>query len=272
MLFRSPGELTSQLPATGPENGESMETILRDFEKLILPASTHWNHPRFHGYFSISGSAPGILGETLTAAMNMNGMVWKSSPAATELEQVTLGWLRDWIGLPREFFGVIFDTASVGALHAICAAREAADPGARRRGAREPLVLYTSEQAHSSIEKAAITAGIGGDNVRKIPVDGEYRMKPAALAEAIEQDRRAGLRPFFVAATAGTTSVASIDPLPAIAEVTEQHGLWLHVDGAYGGSAAVVPELRYVLDGAGRADSVVVSPRSEEHTSELQSH
>jgi len=257
----APGELTARLPAAGPEQGESMETILRDFDALILPASTLWNHPRFHGYFSISGSGPGILGEALTAALNMNGMLWKTSPAATELEQVTLGWLRDWIGLPEEFFGVIFDTASVGALHAICAAREMADPDARHQGHTRRLILYTSEQAHSSVEKAAMTAGIGQENVRKIPVDEEYRMRPEALRQAIGRDREAGLTPFCVAATVGTTSVTSIDPLPAIAEIAEDAGLWFHVDAAYGGSAAVAPEFRHVLDGAERADSVIVSPQ-----------
>jgi len=256
-----PGELTAQLPAAAPEHGEPMEEIWRDFHELILPAVTHWNHPRFHGYFSISGSAPGILAETLIAALNMNGMLWKSSPAATELEQVTLGWLREWIGLPEEFFGLILDTASLGALHAIAAARELADPGARTRGHSLPLVLYTSEQAHSSIEKAAIAAGVGQEHVRKIAVDEEFRMDPAALERAIRTDRDAGRQPFFIAATVGTTSVTSIDPLPAIATVAENHSLWLHVDAAYGGAAAVAPEFRHVLNGAARCDSLVVSPQ-----------
>jgi len=256
-----PGELIRQLPPEGPAASESMDEILKDFRELILPAVTHWNHPRFHGYFSISGSGPGILAEMLIATLNNNGMLWKSSPASTELEQVTVGWLRDWIGLPKEFFGQILDTASVGVLHAINAAREAADPDARRQGHRLPLTAYTSQQAHSSIEKAAIAAGIGQDNVRKIPVDKEYRMDPEALAETVRNDRAAGLKPFFVAATVGTTSVTSIDPVPAIAAIAAEHGLWLHIDGAYGGSAAVAPEYRHVLAGAGQADSVVVSPQ-----------
>ena len=256
-----PGELTGQLPAKAPDPGQSMEEILEDFRKLILPAVTHWNHPRFHGYFSISGSSPGILAEMLIAALNNNGMLWKSSPASTELEQVTLDWLREWIGLPEEFFGLIFDTASVGVLHAIVAARERADPDARRSGHRQGMIAYTSEHAHSSIEKAAIAAGVGQDNFRKVPVDAEYRMRPDALEELVRQDRAAGLEPFFVAATAGTTSVSSIDPLPALADIAAQFGLWLHVDGAYGGSAAVAPEFRNVLEGAERADSLVVSPQ-----------
>ncbi len=256
-----PGDLQRRLPASAPEQGEPMEQVLKDFRELIVPAVTHWNHPRFHGYFSISGSAPGILAETLIAALNMNGMLWKTSPAATELEEVTLGWLREWIGLPKGFFGVILDTASVGALHAVVAAREMADPDARKRGQRRPLVLYTSEHAHSSIEKAALAAGIGQDNVRKVPVDGSYRMHPPALEGAMEQDEAAGKQPFCVAATVGTTSVTSIDPLPAVADIAGKYGAWLHVDAAYGGSAAVAPEFRHVLEGADRADSIIVSPQ-----------
>ncbi len=256
-----PGDLKRRLPPAAPLQGEPIEQIWQDFRRLILPAVTHWNHPRFHGYFSISGSPPGILAETLIAALNMNGMLWKTSPAATELEEVTLGWLREWIGLPAEFFGVILDTASVGALHALVAAREMADPDARRRGHRRPLVLYTSEHAHSSIEKAALAAGIGQEFVRKVPVDAGYRLHPPALEEAMERDEAAGLQPFCVAATVGTTSVTSIDPLPAVADIAAKYGAWLHVDAAYGGSAAVAPEFRAVLEGADRADSIVVSPQ-----------
>jgi len=255
-----PGELTAQLPPAAPETGEPMETVLADFERLILPAVTHWNHPRFHAYFSVSASAPGILAETLIAALNMNGMLWKTSPAATELEQVTLAWLRRWLGLPDSFFGVIHDTASTNAVHAIAAARHRADPEVRRRGHRQPLTLYASELAHSSIEKGAMVLGIGLDHVRKIPVDGEFRMRPDMLEEAIRQDTAAGRKPFFVCATVGTTSVASIDPVPAVADVAARYGLWLHVDAAYGGAAAVAPEFRHVLAGADRADSLVVNP------------
>ncbi|MCP5119883.1 MAG: PLP-dependent decarboxylase, partial [bacterium] len=249
-----------RLPDSAPEEGEPMAAILEDFQKLIMPAVTHWNHPRFHGYFSVSGSPPGILAEALIAALNMNGMLWKSSPAATELEQVTLAWLREWLGLPADFFGVIHDTASINVLHAIAAAREHADPEFRRRGQNEPLVAYTSEQSHSSVEKSALTLGIGQDNVRKIGVDSEFRMRADLLRDAVEQDLAAGRKPFFVCATVGTTSVTSIDPVPAIAEIAAGHGLWLHVDAAYGGAAAVAPEFQYVLDGADRADSLVVNP------------
>ncbi len=257
---RQPGELIDSLPSSAPERGESMGTILRDFRELIVPAITHWNHPRFFAYFAVSASMPGILAEMLSAALNVNGMVWKSAPAATELEQVTLSWLRQWLGLPDEFFGIIYDTASTSTMHAIAAAREMADPETRRRGTDGTLTLYASEHAHSSVEKGALTLGIGRENVRAIPVDDEFRMRPDALQQAIEADLAAGKKPFCVVATVGTTSSSSIDPVPAIAEVAEAYGLWLHVDGAYGGSAAVVPELRSVLAGAARAHSIVVNP------------
>ena len=255
-----PGDLVDRLPASGPEHGESMDAILADFRRHIVPALTHWNHPRFFAYFSTSASGPGILGEMLAAAVNVNGMLWKSCPAASELEQVTLGWLREWIGLPLPFFGIIYDTASISNLHAVAAARERADPDARRRGTRGDLVLYTSEQSHSSIEKAAITLGLGQDNVRHIPVDAAFRMRVDALEQAIAADLASGKRPFCVVATTGTTSTTSIDPVPAIGEVARRHGLWLHVDAAYGGPAAIAPELAWVLDGAARADSLVINP------------
>ena len=256
-----PGDLVDRLPAEAPERGESMDTILEDFEQSIVPALTHWNHPRFLAYFAISGSPPGILGEMLTAALNVNGMLWKSCPALTELEQVTLSWLRQWMGLPRECFGIIYDTASISSMHAIAAAREMADPEVRTRGnSSSHLVMYTSEHAHSSIEKGAITLGIGQDNVRKIPVDENFRMRVDVLRERMEADLRAGLKPFCVVATVGTTSTSSIDPVPAIADVAEEYGAWLHVDAAYGGAAAVVPELRGILDGVERAHSLVVNP------------
>jgi aromatic-L-amino-acid decarboxylase len=257
---RQPGELIDSLPVSAPDRGESMDGILRDFRELILPAVTHWNHPRFFAYFAVSSSMPGILAEMLSAALNVNGMLWKSCPAATELEQVTLSWLRQWLGLPDEFFGIIYDTASISTMHAIAAAKHRADPEARRRGSDGTLTLYTSEQSHSSVEKGALTLGIGQENVRAIPVDREFRMRPEALQNAIERDIAAGKKPFCVVATVGTTSTSSIDPVAAIADVAERYGLWLHVDGAYGGSAAVVPELQSVLDGAARAHSIVVNP------------
>lgn len=258
-----PGAIREQLPSQPPKTGERMEAILADFESAIMPGITHWNHPGFFAYFAITGSAPGIIGELLSAALNVNGMLWKTSPAATELEEVTLAWLRGLLGLPEEFFGIIMDTASVASLCAIAAAREAVtDHPFRVRGmAGGPrLRLYTSAEAHSSVEKAAIVLGIGQDGVRKIPVDTELRFDPAALAGAIAEDRRSGWRPFCVVATVGTTSTTSIDPVAAIADICAREGLWLHVDGAYGGLAAIVPEYRWVLDGCARADSVVVNP------------
>ena len=255
-----PGELTDALPARGPEQGEPPECLLADFERLILPAVTHWNHPGFMAFFANSGSAPGILGELLASALNLNGMLWKSSPAVVELEQVTLRWLRQWTRLPEDWFGQIFDTASVGSMHALAAAREAADPNSRAKGTASDLVVYTSEQAHSSIEKAAIAIGIGQERVRKVPVDAEFRLRPDALAEMIDRDVAAGLRPCAVAATVGTTATTSVDPVPAIAEICRARNIWLHVDAAYAGSAAVAEEFRWALAGCEHADSMVTNP------------
>jgi aromatic-L-amino-acid/L-tryptophan decarboxylase len=255
-----PGDVADALPRSGPEVGEPMERLLEDFGRLIVPGITHWNHPGFMAYFANTAPGPGIIAELLAASLNANAMLWKTSPAATELEQVVLDWLRQWMGLPSGLFGIIYDTASTSSMHAIAAAREMADPEARTLGASRGLTLYTSEQAHSSIEKGAISIGIGQRNVRKIPVDGEFRMRPDALAQAVEADLAAGLRPFCVVATVGTTSTTSIDPVPAIAEIAARHGLWLHVDAAYAGSAAIVPQLRHILNGAERADSLVVNP------------
>jgi aromatic-L-amino-acid decarboxylase len=255
-----PGDLTDALPHSGPEQPEPMQAILDDFESQIVPAMTHWNHPGFMGYFAVTATGPGILGEMLAAALNANGMLWKTSPAVTELEQVTLSWLREWLGLPDPLFGMIFDTASTGVMHAIAAAREYADPDVRIQGGSQDLILYTSEHAHNSVEKGAIAIGIGQQNVRKITTDAQFRMQPDSLAEAIERDRGAGLRPFCVVATVGTTSTSSIDPVPAIADIAERFGLWLHVDASYAGAAALAPEFRHVLDGAGTADSLIVNP------------
>ena len=255
-----PGDLLDALPAAGPEQGEAMSEILADFEKFIVPGMTHWNHPGFMAYFANSSPGPAILAEMLAAALNGNGMVWKSSPAITELELVTLAWLRDWMALPSGWFGMIHDTASTSSMHAAAAAREQADPEARLRGASRHLTVYTSQQAHASIAKGAISIGIGADNVRQIPVDSEFRMQPAALEEAILRDEDAGKRPCMVGATIGTTSSTSVDPVPAIADIAQRHSLWLHVDAAYAGSAAIVPELRWAFAGVDRADSLVLNP------------
>ena len=255
-----PGDLIDALPPCGPERGEPMSAILEDFESKIVPAATHWNHPGFMAYFATSASGPGILGEMLTAALNMNGMLWKTSPAVVELEQVTLDWLRRWMGLPDNLFGIIFDTASTSSMHAIAAAREMAAPEVRTEGDGAGLVLYASEQAHSSIEKGAIAIGIGQKNVSKIPVDAEFRLRPDALAAAIERDLARGLRPFCIVATVGTTSTTSIDPVEAMADIAARHKLWLHVDAAYAGAAAIAPEFQHVLNGCERADSLVTNP------------
>jgi len=258
-----PGELRVALPARAPARPEPLAESLADFERLILPAVTHWNHPGFFAYFANSSTPPAILGELLAAALNVNGMLWKTSPAATELEGVVLDWLRQATGLPPGLFGVIQDTASAATLVALAAAREAV-PGleVRRRGmvGQARLRMYASDHAHSSVEKAGIVLGIGQEGLRKIPVDAAFRMDVAALRKAVAEDRAAGLTPFAVTATVGTTSTTSIDPVPAIAEVAQATGMWLHVDAAYAGSAAIVPELRHVLAGCDRADSLVMNP------------
>ena len=258
-----PGEVKASLPASPPAGPEPLGAILADVERLIVPGLTHWNHPGFFAYFANSSTAPAILGEMLAAAFNANGMLWKTAPSATELEVVVLDWLRQTLGLPAGLFGVIQDTASASTLVALAAAREAV-PGldVRRRGliGQARLRMYASEHAHSSVDKAGIVLGIGQEGLRHIPVDTQYRMIPAALQDAINEDRAAGWIPFAVVATVGTTSTTSIDPVPAIADVCQAEGLWLHVDAAYGGSAAVEPSLRHVLDGCDRADSLVVNP------------
>ncbi|MGB8506776.1 MAG: pyridoxal-dependent decarboxylase [Pyrinomonadaceae bacterium] len=260
-----PGALVAGLPASAPARGEPMSEILSDVERLIVPALTHWNHPAFFAYFSISASAPGIFGELLAAAFNVNGMLWRTSPASTELETVTLSWLRQMMNLPDSFDGIIYDTASVSTMHAIAAAREALDLEIRERGMSgrtdlPALRVYCSDQAHSSVDKSVITLGLGQNSLRKISCDAEFRMRPDALQAAIDEDRRVGLLPFCVVATVGTTSTTSVDPVPAVADICEREKLWLHVDASYAGSAAIVPELRHTLDGAERADSIVTNP------------
>jgi aromatic-L-amino-acid decarboxylase len=260
-----PGDLKTQLPPTPPEQGESMEKIVEDLDRLIVPALTHWSHPSFFAYFATSTSAPGILGELLSAAFDNKAMLWRTSPASTELEEVTLDWLRQMMGLDPGMLGIIYDTASVSSLHAIAAAREGVERRIREEGmsGRPDLPLlrvYVSEQSHSSIEKAVITLGLGQRGLRKIPTNREFRMDARALAAAVEEDKRNGYLPFCVVATVGTTSTSSIDPVPEIVPICEEHAMWLHVDAAYAGSAAIVPEFRHILDGCERADSLVTNP------------
>lgn len=261
-----PGAIARSLPAAAPESGEAIGDILADFERVIVPGLTHWNSPTFFAYFSICASGPGVLADFLSSALNQQAMLWRTSPAATELEAVSLGWLRQLIGLPAAFEGVIYDTASISTLHALAAARERVVHGVRRSGlaghpeASGGLRVYCSEQAHSSVDKAVILLGLGQDAVRHIAVDDAFRMRPAALAAAIADDRAAGRRPLAVVATTGTTSTTSVDPVPAIADICRRDDVWLHVDAAYGGPVAMVPGMEWVLAGAQRADSLVVNP------------
>lgn len=246
-----PGSLVDALPKSGPEQGEDFAQILEDFERQIVPRSTHWNHPRFMGYFANSSPGEAILAEMLAATLNPNGMLWKSSPAATELEQVTLDWLRQWMGLSDFWFGQILDTASTSTFHAIVAARV-------RKGVAG--TLYASKHAHSSIEKGALAAGVARENVRLIDVDADFRMRVDLLEAAIESDIAAGLTPFCVIPTVGTTSVASIDPVREVIAIARRHEMWVHVDCAYGGSTAIDPRYQPLLDGVDEADSLVVNP------------
>ena len=261
----APGDIRRSLPAAAPDEGEPFDTILDDFERLIVPGLTHWNHPGFFAYFSITASAPGVLAEFLSAALNQQAMLWRTSPAATELEQVSLGWLRQLLGLPDTFEGVIYDTASISTLHALAAARELKVPGVRDAGLAgradvPPLAVYCSEHTHSSIDKAVILLGLGHQALRKIPADESFRMRAGVLRDRIRADRAEGRLPIAVVATVGTTSTTSVDPVPEIASICEDEGLWLHVDAAYAGPAAMVPGYEWVLDGAGRADSLVMNP------------
>lgn len=259
-----PGEIEGQFPGGPSAAGRSYDDLLGDFEKKILPGITHWNHPAFFAYFSITGSQAGILAELLTAALNANGMLWKTSPSLTELETLSLRWLREALGLPEGLFGIINDTASINSFLALAAARESLGLNIRREGMTgrdlPPLRVYCSEHAHSSIEKGALALGIGASGVVKVASDDAFRMIPEALSAAIARDRADGALPCAISVTLGTTSTAAIDPLPAIGEIARREQIWLHADAAYGGSAAIVPELRGLWDGIGSADSIVVNP------------
>ncbi len=260
-----PGDVRDALPASAPETGEPFDAILDDVERLIVPGLTHWNHPGFFAYFAISGSGPGVLAEFLSAAFNAQGMLWRTSPAVTELEEVALGWLRRLLGLPDAFEGVIYDTASIGTLHALAAARQEAVAEVRERGLAgrpevSPLRVYCSEHAHSSVDKAVIMLGLGEAGLRRVDADERFRLRPDVLADAIAEDRRNGISPLAVVATVGTTAVTSVDPVPAIADLCERERLWLHVDAAYAGAAALVPGREDTLAGCDRATSFVVNP------------
>ena len=258
-----PGDIRRGLPARAPETGEPFERIAADFERLILPGMTHWNHPGWFAYFPANNSPPSVIAEMLTATLGAQCMSWQTSPAATELEQVVMDWLRALLGLPETFTGVIQDTSSTATLVALLSARERATGfGAGTAGLRTaaPLAVYASTEAHSSVPKGVKLSGIGLEMLRSIGVDANYAMRPDALAAAIESDIAAGIRPACVVATLGTTSSTAVDPLVPIGELCERHGVWLHVDASYAGAAAMLPERRWILDGVARADSFVVNP------------
>ena len=260
-----PGEIQSALPAEAPERGESFDQIMSDFERVLMPGITHWNHPGFFAYFAITGSGPGVLADLISSALNVQAMLWRTSPAATELEEVTLAWLRQLMHLPDTFEGVIYDTASISTLHALAAAREAAVPDVRTsgiagRGDLPRLRVYCSEHAHSSVDKAVILLGLGHESLRHVAVDDEFRMKPDALNAAVMQDTKDGWLPIAAVATVGTTSTTSVDPVPEIARICNREKIWLHVDAAYAGVAAMLPDYEWVLAGADKADSLVVNP------------
>ncbi len=262
-----PGEIRSSLPPSPPLEGESFETILNDVNKLILPGITHWQSPNFFAYFPANTSAASILGDLLSSGLGVQGMLWATSPACTELETHVMDWLVDMLGLPEKFKsaslggGVIQDTASSAVLCAILAARErASNFTTNNDGCNGKLVAYTSTQTHSSIEKAVKIAGIGSNNLRLIAVDDTFAMRPEMLAEKIKQDKEAGLLPFFVCATIGTTSSTAIDPIARIGNICRENNVWLHVDAAMAGTAALCPEFRFIHDGVELADSYSFNP------------
>lgn len=262
----NPGDVKSKLPKTPPVQSESLDKVLNDVDEIIMPGMTHWNHPGFMAYFNSSASGPGILAELLSGAFNINGMNWKSCPSATELEEVVVDWLRQMLKLPENFWGIIYDGGSASTLHAIAAAREyqkeleIRTKGMSGRVEVPRLRLYKSEHGHSSIDKGAITLGIGIECIRVIECDDEFRMIPEKLEEAIEEDKKNGWLPFCTVATVGTTSTTSIDPVDEIADICKKNNIWLHVDASHAGIAAVVPEYNSILKGCEKADSFVVNP------------
>src|SRR5205809_6759263 len=260
-----PGAILAQLDRTPPETAASPDEIFAEVERVIVPGVAHWAHPQFMSYFGCTTTSPGILAEMITAALNVNAMTWRTSPAATELETLVLDWLRQWLGLPNEFSGVVYDTASVSTMHALAVAREEASTSVRTLGlsGRSELPIfriYTSDQAHSSVEKAAIALGLGEHNVRRIASDSVFRMNLSALRDTIASDLRHGFKPLAVVATVGTTSTASVDPIPEIADLCAQYQMWLHIDAAYGGGLALLPEHKWVTDGWTEVDSLVINP------------
>lgn len=260
-----PGDISKQIPVAPPVNGEKIEKVLSDIDKVLIDGITHWNHPGFMAYFNTTSSGPGILAEILTAAFSSNGMLWKTSPAVTEMEKSMMNWFRQMVGLPENYWGIIYDTASTSSMHAIASAREQMGLGFREKGAAgrkdlPKIILYSSEQAHSSIDKGALLLGVGLDGIRKIPVNEKFEMIPEKLEEAIDEDIKKGCKPFCVVATVGTTSTTSVDPVEQIANIAEKYNLWLHVDAAYAGVTAMIPEMKWVSKNWERADSIVINP------------
>jgi aromatic-L-amino-acid decarboxylase len=260
-----PGAVTAGLAPSLPDAPAPMALIRRDLDDVVMPGILHWGHPAFLGYFGSTSNGPALLGEMAAAALNVSAMTWRTSPAATEVEAVVVRWIREMVGLPEAFTGIVYDTASVGVLHALTAARARAAPDVRARGiAARPDVavqrVYASDQAHSSLEKAMIVLGLGEQNVVRVPTDDAFRLDVDALRDAIADDRRRGHHPLAAVATVGTTSSASVDPVRRIAAACVDARLWLHVDAAYGGAMGVVPEERAVMDGVELADSVVINP------------
>jgi aromatic-L-amino-acid decarboxylase len=259
-----PGDVAAELPEQAPERPEPFEQIMADFERIVVPGTTHWNHPRFFAYFATSAAPAAIAAEALAATLDVKAMLWRTSPAATELEEVTMRWLGKLLGLPAAWTGIIYDTASVAGFTAMAAARESLDLDIRERGMSgrglPTLRVYITEHTHSHIEKAAIALGIGQKNVVRVACDAEFRMRPDALETCLRDDAAAGMRPVAIVATVGTTSTTSSDPVPEIAEIARKHRVWLHVDAAYAGMAAMIPEFRGLLAGVDRADSLVVNP------------
>jgi len=259
-----PGEILSQLDRDAPEIGTPFEKIFTDINRVIVPGIAHWAHPQFMSYFGCTTTNPGILAEIITGALNVNAMTWRTAPAATELETLVLDWLRQWLQLPNEFTGVVYDTASISTMHALATAREQIAPNTRKLGLSgrdlPRFRIYTSDQAHSSIEKGAIALGIGEDNVQRVPSDAEFRLEVAALRAMVERDVAEKFKPLAVVATVGTTSTANVDPVPEIAKICREHKMWLHIDGAYGAGLALLPEWKSITAGWNEADSIVVNP------------
>lgn len=261
----NPGDILKRIPQTPPTNGEDIENVLADVDKILMDGITHWNHPGFMAYFNSTSSGPGILAELLTAGLGVNGMLWKTSPAFTELEKSMMNWFRQMVGLPENYWGIIYDTASTSSMHAIASAREQLDLGFRERGMAgrsdvPKLILYCSEHAHNSIDKGALTLGIGLDGIRKISVNDKFEMIPQKLEETIKSDIAKGYLPFCIVATVGTTSTTSVDPVNSIANIAERYNLWLHIDAAYAGVTAMIPEMKWITKGWNRADSIVINP------------